>query len=66
MAAGTDMLIFYTAAGRMGEDRIGDMCGPYNHDGVFILGNRIRESLEDIAASHEHFMQRPAKFSAVH
>lgn len=58
--------IFPTAAGRMGEDRIREMCGLYGHDCVFILGSQIRESPEGIAVSCERFMQRLAKLSAAH
>ena len=58
--------IFPTAAGRMGEDRIKEMCEVYGRDCVFILGSQIRESPEGIAASCEHFMQRLDKFSAAH
>ena len=34
--------IFPTAAGRMGEDRIREMCEVYGRDCVFILGSQIR------------------------
>ncbi|THJ20228.1 MAG: ribulose 1,5-bisphosphate carboxylase large subunit [Nitrospira sp. CG24D] len=58
--------IFPTAAGRMGEDRIREMCELYGHDCVFILGSQIRESPEGIAASCEHFMQSLSKISAAY
>lgn len=58
--------IFPTAAGRMGEDRIREMCELYGHDCVFILGSQIRESPEGIAASCARFMQRLSQFSAAH
>jgi len=56
--------IFPTAAGRMGEDRIREMCELYGHDCVFILGSQIRESPDSIAASCNRFMQSLAKLSA--
>jgi len=58
--------IFPTAAGRMGEDRIREMCEVYGRDCVFALGSQVRESPEGIAASCEHFMQRLNNFSAAH
>lgn len=58
--------IFPTAAGRMGEDRIREMCELYGHDCVFILGSQIRESPDAIAASCERFIQSLSKLSAAH
>jgi ribulose-bisphosphate carboxylase large chain len=56
--------IFPTAAGRMREDRIREMCELYGRDCVFILGSQIRESLEGVAASCKRFMQSLSKISA--
>ncbi len=58
--------IFPTAAGRMGEERIREMCEVYGHDCVFILGSQIRESPDGITASCECFMQSLDKLSAAH
>lgn len=58
--------IFPTAAGRMGEERIREMCEVYGRDCVFILGSQIRESSDGITASCERFMQSLDKLSAAH
>ena len=58
--------MFPTAASRMGEDRIEEMCELYGHDCVFILGSQIWESTESIAASCERFMQSLSKLSTAH
>ena len=49
------VFLLHTAAGYIGEYRVGEMSELYDRDGVFILSSRIGESPEDIAASHDAF-----------
>lgn len=56
--------MFPTAAGRMGRDRIQEMCELYGREFVFILGSQIRDSSEGLIASCEHFMKHLSTISA--
>ena len=58
--------IFPTAASRMGEDRISEMCALYGHEFVFILGSQIRGTSDGIVAACRRFMQSLSKISAAH
>lgn len=49
--------MFPTAAGRMDQARISEMCGFYGHEFVFILGSQIRETPDGIIAACRQFIQ---------
>lgn len=49
--------MFPTAAGRMDQARISEMCGFYGHEFVFILGSQIRETPDGIIAAYQQFIQ---------
>ena len=49
--------MFPTAAGRMDQARISEMCGFYGHEFVFILGSQIRETPDGIIVACRQFIQ---------
>lgn len=49
--------MFPTAAGRMDQDRISEMCSFYGQEFVFVLGSQIRENPDGIVAACRRFMQ---------
>jgi ribulose-bisphosphate carboxylase large chain len=63
---GSLQAMFPTAAGRMGEDRIREMCDLYGREFVFILGSQIRESSDGIMALCRHFMESVSRISLTH
>lgn len=48
--------IFPTAAGRMGEDRIAEMCETFGREFVFILGSQIREDASGVTGACRRFL----------
>jgi ribulose-bisphosphate carboxylase large chain len=48
--------ILPTAAGRMGEDRIAEMCDTFGREFVFILGSQVREDASGVTKACRRFL----------
>lgn len=61
-AWGDLMLMGPTAAGRMGVDRIAEMCDAFGREFVFILGSQIRQDPSGVTGACERFLSLLEQF----